>query len=242
MRDSGGRPVANATVVLQSATGQAHATPTRSHTRTQKEPIVLRRFRAGTYTSARGEDRIWRRQPLGPVSLAAKETKRKNRSRARFCQGFRIPEHLRQQPQTAKPVAPSEFFDEPQFTVAGVTQATNSGGHGSDTVLRTTEALAKATASLGKDTARKFRSCASARLRNFLTRNAGPRARQPGRESSTGAVTGRQGQGCRWNSLPGAGFPSEPGRSRASSPAGRRRGEAWQSTAGGSRVPARRGT
>ncbi len=44
-----------------------------------------------------------------------------------------------------------EFFDEPQFTVAGVTQATNSGGHGSDVVLRTTEALAKATVSLSKD-------------------------------------------------------------------------------------------
>jgi len=43
------------------------------------------------------------------------------------------------------------FFDEPQFTVAGVTQATNSGGHGSDTVLRTTEALAKATLSLSKE-------------------------------------------------------------------------------------------
>jgi tetratricopeptide (TPR) repeat protein len=32
-----------------------------------------------------------------------------------------------------------------------VTQATNSGGHGSDVVLRTTEALAKATVSLSKD-------------------------------------------------------------------------------------------
>jgi len=51
-----------------------------------------------------------------------------------------------------KPEAPApEFFDEPQFTVAGVTQATNSGGHGSDTVLRTTEALAKATVSLSKE-------------------------------------------------------------------------------------------
>ena len=53
---------------------------------------------------------------------------------------------------TAKPSAQQpEFFDEPQFTVAGVTQATNSGGHGSDTVLRTTEALAKATVSLSKE-------------------------------------------------------------------------------------------
>lgn len=52
----------------------------------------------------------------------------------------------------SSPVASSpEFFDEPQFTVAGVTQAANSGGHGSDIVLRTTESLAKATVSLEKE-------------------------------------------------------------------------------------------
>jgi tetratricopeptide (TPR) repeat protein len=48
------------------------------------------------------------------------------------------------EPNTTAP----EFYDEPQFTVAGVTQATNSGGHGSDTIVRTTEALARATVSL----------------------------------------------------------------------------------------------
>jgi tetratricopeptide (TPR) repeat protein len=46
-----------------------------------------------------------------------------------------------------------EFSDEPQFTVAGVTDNTYRGGHGSDTVLRSTEALAKATASLSNSTA-----------------------------------------------------------------------------------------
>ncbi len=49
-------------------------------------------------------------------------------------------------------IQPPEFYDEPQFTVAGVTQASNSGGHSSDTVLRTTEALARATASLSNTT------------------------------------------------------------------------------------------
>lgn len=49
--------------------------------------------------------------------------------------------------------APSEpeFFDEPRFTVAGVTDTTNLGGHGSDVVVRNREALAKDAASLGKD-------------------------------------------------------------------------------------------
>jgi Tfp pilus assembly protein PilF len=39
--------------------------------------------------------------------------------------------------------AQPEFFDEPQFTVAGVTDTTNLGGHGSNVVVRTKEALAK---------------------------------------------------------------------------------------------------
>jgi len=46
--------------------------------------------------------------------------------------------------------AKPEFFDQPQFTVAGVTDTTNLGGHGSDTIVRTREALAKETVSLGK--------------------------------------------------------------------------------------------
>jgi tetratricopeptide (TPR) repeat protein len=43
-----------------------------------------------------------------------------------------------------------EFFDEPHFTVAGVTDTTNLGGHGGDTIVRSREDLAHATASLGK--------------------------------------------------------------------------------------------
>ncbi len=41
-----------------------------------------------------------------------------------------------------------QFFDQPQFTVAGVTDTTNLGGHGSDTVVRTQNSLAKETVSL----------------------------------------------------------------------------------------------
>ncbi len=43
------------------------------------------------------------------------------------------------------------FFDEPTFSVAGVTDTTNLGGHGSNVVVQTKNALAKATASLSKD-------------------------------------------------------------------------------------------
>jgi tetratricopeptide (TPR) repeat protein len=41
-----------------------------------------------------------------------------------------------------------EFSDEPKFTVAGVTQDTYVGGHGSDSVTRSAEALTKAAAAL----------------------------------------------------------------------------------------------
>ncbi len=48
------------------------------------------------------------------------------------------------------PAGNPDFFDEPHFTVAGVTDTTNLGGHGSDTVVRNREDLAQETASLSK--------------------------------------------------------------------------------------------
>jgi len=50
--------------------------------------------------------------------------------------------------QKQEPAAQPQYFDPPSFIVAGVTDYTNRGGHGSDAVLRSAEALAKATASL----------------------------------------------------------------------------------------------
>jgi tetratricopeptide (TPR) repeat protein len=41
-----------------------------------------------------------------------------------------------------------EFFDEPTFTVAGVSESSGAGVHGSDSTMRNTETLSKATASL----------------------------------------------------------------------------------------------
>jgi tetratricopeptide (TPR) repeat protein len=50
---------------------------------------------------------------------------------------------------TAKPAAPAlEYSDEPKFTVAGVSDPSNVGGHGSNVTLPTKEALAKDTALL----------------------------------------------------------------------------------------------
>ena len=55
-------------------------------------------------------------------------------------------------PSSAGAQAP-QFFDEPKFAVAGVTDTTGLGGHGSDTVVRTRETLANETLSLSKEPA-----------------------------------------------------------------------------------------
>lgn len=66
-----------------------------------------------------------------------------------------------------------EFFDEPQFTVAGVTQASNSGGHGIENIKRASEALVKATGSLSTESPTKGSSAqpASPRAENKSTTN-----------------------------------------------------------------------
>jgi tetratricopeptide (TPR) repeat protein len=64
--------------------------------------------------------------------------------------------HLTLSPAKAPPSQPAslqptpEFFDQPHFTISGVTDTTSIGGHGSDAVARTRESLAKDTVSLGK--------------------------------------------------------------------------------------------
>ena len=50
--------------------------------------------------------------------------------------------------QDQKPPAPPEYFDEPNFIVAGVADPSQRGGHGSDPVFRSAEALAKETTAL----------------------------------------------------------------------------------------------
>ena len=61
-----------------------------------------------------------------------------------------------------------QFFDEPRFTVAGVTDTTSLGGHGSDAIVRTREAIAKETVTLGKDPANTARTADYAKERDRL--------------------------------------------------------------------------
>jgi tetratricopeptide (TPR) repeat protein len=150
VRDANGRPMANATVFLQFATRtESQATQTQITHTDSEGAYRFAALLAGVYI-LRAEMNGYDDAIVDPVSLAQKETKRIDLalvpSRASE-PGHAIPGT----PKTEKSAQAPEFFDEPQFTVAGVMQGMNSGGHGSDTVLRTTEALAKATVALSKE-------------------------------------------------------------------------------------------
>ncbi len=87
----------------------------------------------------------------GPFTVAGGETKSLN---------------LRLAPEKAaasgKPAAQvMEYSDEPQFTVAGVTDPSNVGGHGSNVTLPTKEALARDTASLRVEASETNKSTSS---------------------------------------------------------------------------------
>ena len=137
MRDSGGRPVAGATVHLQVKEVRGFICSLGRG----RELSLFRAARRNLYLARRkGGIRPSRDRPLrdGP-----NEAKRVDLT-------LEAPKVLHAQSAApAKSGAGSpEFFDEPQFTVAGVTDGTNLGGHGSNTVVRTKESLAKDIASL----------------------------------------------------------------------------------------------
>jgi hypothetical protein len=121
VRDSRGHPLGTVTVYLQlKATGQTLTVHT--------NPAGIYRFtalRAGTYL-LKAEGGASGEASARSVILGDGET------------------------QKIDLTLDYAFFDEPNFIVAGVTDPISRGGHGSDTVLRSTEALAKATASLSK--------------------------------------------------------------------------------------------
>ncbi len=75
------------------------------------------------------------------------------------------------------PLPPVSFADAPSFTVAGITDWTAVGGHGSDSILRTSEALARDTLSLKPEQGHEGKTSSDApeareeesRLRKALT-------------------------------------------------------------------------
>jgi len=135
IRDSEGKPVAQAAVVLQRSDSpndfraQTDAQGGYNFVKVPDGVYVLRATKEG-YANAQ----------VPSVFLKPSESRT-------------IDLTLPAQARHAAAVSSPQFFDQPQFTVAGVTDTTNLGGHGSDTVVRARDSLAKDTASLGESAA-----------------------------------------------------------------------------------------
>ncbi|HKT89551.1 MAG TPA: tetratricopeptide repeat protein [Candidatus Sulfotelmatobacter sp.] len=132
VRDGRGNPIEGATVHLQAkdkAPGESPTAQTNS-----KGQYRFDGMHEGVYllsTSMPG----FEESPIPPVFLGPNESKTIDLT-------LGAPKN----PAATQP----QFFDQPQFTVAGVTDTTSLGGHGSDVAVRTRESIAKETVSLSK--------------------------------------------------------------------------------------------
>ena len=140
VRDSSGSPVADASVSFEE---KATAASVESKTKADGAFSFLA-MRPGSYT-VRAEKAGMRAPTSVSLLLSLGEQKKIDLILENS------PATKSQSPDAKKSGATSaaiEFDDKPTFTVAGVTDWTNVGGHGSDTKLRTSESLAKETAAL----------------------------------------------------------------------------------------------
>jgi tetratricopeptide (TPR) repeat protein len=146
VRDSSGHPIPDTTLFLQVNIGA--------------QPLIARTGSSGTYGflalregvyTVRAEKEGFSPTTVGPWVLGAKESKiidlKLEALKASTQTISSPPTQKAEAGNTGKP----EFFDQPAFTVAGVTDSTNLGGHGSNVVARNKEALAKETVSLSRE-------------------------------------------------------------------------------------------
>ncbi|MBZ5720220.1 MAG: tetratricopeptide repeat protein [Acidobacteriia bacterium] len=142
VRDSRGHPLVAAKVCLQSQSGAQILAVNTDAEGTYRFPALPE----GAYT-LRAEMAGYTEATFGPVVLGPRASKTVG---------------LTLEPPTENSAAKlPEFFDEPQFTVAGVTESMNPGGHGSDRILRTAESLARDTASLSRKTPNRSQPASS---------------------------------------------------------------------------------
>ena len=135
VRDSTGKPVSDAVVRLEQNGSSSVVT-------TDFEGVYLfPAIQAGTYVLNAQKSGLRSRAVTVPV------VKQGNESHVDLV----LELSNNQQSQAAAPQTSTEamaFADKPNFTVAGITDWTAVGGHGSDASLRTSEALARETATL----------------------------------------------------------------------------------------------
>jgi tetratricopeptide (TPR) repeat protein len=128
VRDSAGQPVAAVSIFLQ-AEGRSNPAETKT---SLGGTFVFAPIPAGTYVVTLKKPGF-RAAKVDSINLAAGEK--------RHCE-FVLQGLGESDPATGSSSA-IQLDDRPNFTVAGVTDSTGSGGHGSETRIRTGEALAK---------------------------------------------------------------------------------------------------
>ncbi len=137
VRDPNGNAVANALVQLEAKDG---GQPLRVRTDAEGR-YHFTALNRGVYELSTAMNGYQDAQ-VPPIILAPKEAKAVDLTLV-----------TRKTPDNSTSVTQPQFYDQPQFTVAGVMDTTNLGGHGSDTVVRTREKLAEETVTLGKASA-----------------------------------------------------------------------------------------
>jgi tetratricopeptide (TPR) repeat protein len=137
VRDATGEAVAGASVVLQEKNNSGSVETISKADGT----FVLLAPRAGTY-SVSAKKSGWRNSATNFMALSAGETGHVELILGSL--GSTNPSSDASHSSGASPGA-MEFEDKPNFTVAGITDRANAGGHGSDVSLRTSESLARDT-------------------------------------------------------------------------------------------------
>ena len=132
VRNAAGEPVADASLSL-AETGQATSVTTRTHS---DGSFILTAQHAGTYI-LKVQKAGWGDAVRESLDLSAANAKVNV-----------ILERLEGTPSSTANSEAMEFEDKPNFTVAGVSDSTQAGGHGSDAGARTSEALARETVAL----------------------------------------------------------------------------------------------
>ena len=133
VRDPGGKAIAGVHLLLQE-----DDPPARLEAQTNADGMFVLKVSAGRYKLT------LEKSGYGVIedsfALTPGETK--------HCELVLRPADASRPPSSESPSTAIKLDDRPSFTVAGVTDSTGSGGHGSETRMRTGETLARETASL----------------------------------------------------------------------------------------------
>ena len=150
VRDSTGKPVAEVSVRLQEE-GHSDSAETKTNA---DGTFVFSAVCAGTY-SVRLEKSGFRDAIEDSIKLAAAE--KKHYDFVLRTSGLSFPLSSSASSSSSNAM---QLDDRPNFTVAGITDSTGAGGHGSETRMRTGEALAKQTLSLESGESREVPTAA----------------------------------------------------------------------------------